>query len=166
MDYCLDQRVHLTCCFPQSTFANDGFAALGVGGVTISKTNKIAIENEVLDVSRDKINVSYDFINESDQDEDVLVMFPLPDYSASLPETHILAQGQPADFTITVDGKPVAFRTQLKAFQIDYEWKNHERIITKERDVTHILKGIGLSEQEIASFPFNTKYIAGKNGAE
>ncbi len=156
----------IACCFPQLTFANDGFAALGVGGVTISKTDKIAIKNEVLDVSYDKIHVSYDFINESDEDEDVLVMFPLPDYSALPPETYILAQGQPADFTISVDGKPVAFKTQVKALLIDYEWKNNERIITKERDVTHILKGIGLSDQEIAFFPFNTKYVSGSNGSE
>ena len=81
---------------PQPVHANDGFAALGVGGITIAKTDKIAIQKEVLDVACDTIHVSYDFINESDQDETALIMFPLPDYYASPPETYILAQGQPA----------------------------------------------------------------------
>jgi hypothetical protein len=66
--------------FPQHIYANDGFAALGVGGVTIAKTDKIAIKKEVLDISCGIIHVSYEFINESDNDEDALVLFPLPPY--------------------------------------------------------------------------------------
>jgi hypothetical protein len=141
---------------PQGVHANDGFAAQGVGGVTIAKTNNIAILKEVLDVSCDNIHVSYDFINESEQDEDAVLMFPIPDYSAAMPETYIIAQGQPADFSITVNGKPVQYKTQVKAIDIKYADKNRKLI--KEQDVTGKLKGLGLTDKEIADFPFNTEW--------
>ncbi len=53
---------------PQIVLANDGFAALGVGGITATKTDRIALKSEVLDISCDTIKVTYDFINESDRD--------------------------------------------------------------------------------------------------
>jgi hypothetical protein len=133
----------LVVCFaPQTIYANDGFAALGVGGVTLSKTDKIAIKSELLDVSCDKINVSYDFVNETNDDEDALIMFPLPPYSAELPETYIISQGQPSEFNIRVNGKEVDFDTQVRAM--------HEG-----RDITEELKDAGLTLKQIAEFPFD-----------
>lgn len=81
--------------------ANDGFSAVGTGGITIAKTDKIAIKKEVLDISYDKIHVTYDFINESDKDEEVLIMFPFPDYSAAMIEWgNSFAIGQPNNFLL------------------------------------------------------------------
>ena len=83
----------LAALAPVSGFANDGFGALSTGGVTISKTDTIALKNEVLDISCDKIHVSYDFVNESDQDEDEIVGICLPaelkKVSATTYEAHI-----------------------------------------------------------------------------
>ncbi len=155
------------CCFiPLQVIANDGVAAQGVGGVTIAKTDKIAIKSEVLDISCDSIHVSYDFINESDRDEDTLIMFPLPAYSANIPESNDYAV-QPADFTITVDGRPVRYQTQLKAVIVDFEWLDGGgKKVISEVDVTEKLKAAGLSEQEIASYRFNTRYVEGKRGED
>lgn len=155
-----------TCFIPLTVSANDGFAAVGVGGVTIAKTDAIAIKSEVLDIACDKINVSYDFINESDHDEDALIMFPLPVYSANIPESDSYAMGQPADFTITVDGKPVEYQTQVKAILVEAKWVNGEREIIKEIDVTEKLKAAGLSEKDITYFRFKSKYIQGKKGQD
>ncbi len=156
----------LACFVPLRVSANDGFAAEGVGGVTIAKTNIIAIKNEVLDVSCDRIHVSYDFVNESDHDEDAVIMFPLPDYPASYPESGGYYAGQPADFTITVDGKPVKFRTEVRALMGDIDWVDGKRKLIHEVDVTDKLKAAGLSEKEIAHFRFNTKYVKGKREEE
>jgi hypothetical protein len=71
-------------------------------------------------------------------------------------ETYIIAQGQPADFSITVNGKPVQYETQVKAIDIPYADKDHELI--KEQDVTGKLKGLGLTDKGIAEFPFNTEW--------
>lgn len=144
---------------PTHVIANDGFAALGVGGITISKTDKIAIQKEVLDISCNTIHVSYDFINESDQDETALIMFPLPDYYATPPETYILAQGQPAEFSITVDGKPVTYETQVKVIDIEYAEANGNMEKIREHDVTQKMKSLGLTDKEIAAFPFNTEWV-------
>jgi hypothetical protein len=150
---------------PLRVFANDGVAAQGVGGVTIAKTDNIAIKSEVLDISCDRIHVSYDFINESDRDEDTLIMFPLPTYPANIPEYNDYA-GQPADFTITVDGRQVKYQTEIKAVVVDYEWSGVNKKAIREVDVTDKLKAVGLSDQDIASFRFSTKYIEGKRGED
>lgn len=158
--------VVFTLLIPMRVFANDGVAAQGVGGVKIAKSDKIAIKSEVLDISCDSIHVSYDFINESDRDEDTLIMFPLPAYPANIPETNDYA-GQPADFTITVDGRPVNYQTQLKAVIVDFEWLDGGgKKVISEVDVTDKLKAAGLSEQEIATYRFNTRYVEGKQGEE
>jgi hypothetical protein len=132
----------VACLAPQNLIANDGFAALGVGGVTISKTDKIAIESEVLDISCDNIHVSYDFVNETSADEDALIMFPLPPYPAEPSESYIISHGQPSEFTIKVNGNIVSYDTQVKAIQ-------------KGSDVTEELKKAGLTLKQIAAFPFD-----------
>lgn len=160
----INTLILLACFFPLQASANDGFAAEGVGGVTIAKTDKIAIQKEVLDISCDRIHVSYDFINESDHDEDAVIMFPLPDYPAYHPNSGGVYAGEPNNFTITVDGKPVQFRTEVRALTGDIVWVNGRQILTKEVDVTNRLKAAGLSEKEIAHFRFETKYIRGERG--
>jgi hypothetical protein len=131
---------------PLNVFANDGFAALGVGGVTIAKTDKIAIKSEVLDISCDNIQVSYDFINESSQDEDAVIMFPLPPYPANPSESNIISHGQPSGFAIKINGKTITYDTQVKATQ-------------KGRDVTQDLRSAGLTIEQIARFPFDETLI-------
>lgn len=133
--------------FPRQVVANDGFGALGIGGVTLSKTDSIAIQQETLDISCDNIKVTYDFVNESSKDEIATIMFPLPAYNANPPESGVIAHGQPHGFTIKVDGKPVTYRTEVKATN------------DRGQDVTSILKSVGLTDKQIASFPFDETLI-------
>jgi len=100
-----------------SNFAegNDGFAALGVGGIVISKTDAIAMDREILDIAYDKIKVKYDFINESDKDITSSVMFPLPTYPANPSESGIISHGQPSGFSIKSNGQAVSYRTKVIA---------------------------------------------------
>jgi hypothetical protein len=48
--------------------ADDGFSELGAGGLVFSKTNAISMEKEVLQISPDRINVSYEFRNLTSRD--------------------------------------------------------------------------------------------------
>jgi hypothetical protein len=127
---------------PQWSYANDGFAASGVGGIVLSKTDSIAIKKEILDISYEKIHVSYDFINESDKNLVVIVMFPLPKYPASPNESGVIAHGQPSSFMIKMNGKPVTYETEVKA-------------TSGGKDVTEDLKSVGFTPKQIASFPFD-----------
>jgi hypothetical protein len=127
---------------PLNVHANDGFAALGAGGVTISRSDMVALKREVLDISCDEIHVSYDFVNESGRDEEALVMFPLPPYPADFSESNVISHGQPSGFTIKVDGRIVTYDTEVKATH-------------KGRDVTEALKAAGLTPQQIARLPFD-----------
>jgi hypothetical protein len=159
--------VLLLLCAPCIASANDGFSAVGIGGITIAKTDKIAIKKEVLDISYEQIHVAYDFINESDKDEEALIMFPFPDYSAGMIESgNSFAIGQPDNFSVTVDGKSVEYQMQLKALIVDEQWENGERKVLKETDVTDKLHAAGLTDEEIAGIRFKSKYIYGENGEE
>lgn len=89
--------------------ANDGPAiAVPAGGITFQKTDAIAMETEDLSISQDRVSVAYTFRNLTDKDVTVTVAFPLPIYRIFEFED---AQPGYRDFTVTVDGKPVAYET-------------------------------------------------------
>jgi hypothetical protein len=132
----------MLCCMPRGVFANDGFAALGVGGIALSKTDAIALKSEVLNISCDMITVNYEFLNESSQDVDAIIIFPLPPYPAFPAQSHQISHGEPSEFAITVNGKAVSFDTELKA-------------ILNGRDVTEELTALGITRKQIAHFPFD-----------
>lgn len=124
--------------FPTAVLANDGIAAVGVGGIVFGKTDAIAMKKEVLTISYDKISVDYEFLNESAKDVEETIVFPLPPYPAVLlpSDAHY---GQPDGFSIVVDGKPVAFKSRVSA------------LTPKGKDVTAQLKKLGLSDTQIAN---------------
>ena len=129
-----------------SAAANDGFGALGAGGVVLGKTDKIAMSRELLDISCARIQVRYDFVNESDADVTTDISFPLPPYPANQNESGVIAHGQPAAFTVLVEGKPQPFRTRVRA--------KHQG-----KDVTASLREIGYDDRQIATFPFDDKLL-------
>lgn len=129
-------------------FANDGFGALGAGGIIIGKTNDIAMNKEVLDISYEKIKVNYEFVNESNHDITETIVFPLPQYKADTPENPYT--GAMPNFKILVDGNPVKFDTQVRAM------KNNI-------DITDKLRQIGFSDYQIAMFPFDGKLVSNHN---
>ena len=82
--------------------ANDGFGALGAGGIVIGHTGAIAMVSEKLSISAQYINVQYQFVNESDADITETVSFPLPPYPATPSETGVISYGTPPDFSVRV----------------------------------------------------------------
>jgi len=125
-----------------AAWGNDGFGPLGVGGVVLGHTDKVAMIEEKLRISPFAIQVSYIFENESDQDITETISFPLPPYPATPNESGVIANGQPDQFSITVDDAPVSFTT-------------HVRAVTEDgRDVTDDLKALGFSEKDIALVPY------------
>jgi len=72
----------LASMLPAMATANDGIAAVGLGGIVFGKTDAIAMKKEVLTISYDKISVDYEFLNESGKDVEETIVFPLPPYSA------------------------------------------------------------------------------------
>lgn len=131
---------------PFPSLANDGFGALGVGGLIIGKTDQVALAKEVLDVGCNLITVNYDFVNESDKDVTSLVVFPLPPYPATPHESGVISHGQPFGFKVEVNGQPVNFETKVRA-------------TLDGKDVTDTLRSAGFSDKQIASFPFDTSLL-------
>ncbi|WP_028101411.1 DUF4424 family protein [Pseudoduganella violaceinigra] len=125
---------------PNFALANDGIAAVGVGGIVFGKTDVIAMKKEVLNISHNLISVDYEFLNESASEVEETIVFPLPPYTAAQQgsETYY---GQPDGFSIRVDGKPVAFTSRMVARSPD------------GTDITAQLKKLGLSNRQIAYTP-------------
>lgn len=127
-------------------FANDGVGHVAVGGIILGKSDRIAMQREVLEVGWKQIQVEYDFLNESDTDVTESIVFPLPPYGSDGDVTEVYA-GQPNGFQLEVDGKPVAFQTHLEATLRDPETR-------KTTMVTPLLRSAGLSDRQIALFPW------------
>ncbi|MBX9902307.1 MAG: DUF4424 domain-containing protein [Burkholderiaceae bacterium] len=142
MKFAISVIVMMFCC--SFSNANDGIAAVGVGGIVMKMTDAVALKKEVLSVSHDKISVEYEFLNESSTDVDEMIFFPLPEYTADFHGSKEYA-GQPSHFIVQVDGKEVKFKTLIVA-KID------------GNDVTNELKKLGLSNEQIAYFPSFTLF--------
>lgn len=134
---------------PCLLLANDGFGALGAGGIIIGKTNDIAMAKEVLDIGYDKIKVDYEFVNESNHDITETIVFPLPPYmDGSMSDAD---QRTIRDFTVTVNGKTVKFKKRVRAVSF----------VTK-LDITQKLKRIGFSDDDIIEALFNDSELLNK----
>jgi hypothetical protein len=132
---------------PTGTQANDGIGQVGVGGViAYGKNDKVAMRKEVLEISPELVNVKYEFVNESNKDVTLPVVFPLPRYGTFLPSPSWY--GQPAGFVLRVNGQPMPFRTHVRAVRRDMSGKT-----MTEQDVTAALRKAGLSDEQIALLP-------------
>jgi len=110
--------------------ANDSSAAIGIGGLELTRNDAVSMDAEDLYLSRDEVRVRYRFTNRSDRDVTLLVSFPVPAVPRDLPD--YLGDRPPPDygalgFRTTVDGAPV---------MLDYV----ERAEIDGRDVTQRLK--------------------------
>jgi hypothetical protein len=137
------QRAAWVCVFlgaiPGFAWANDGVGAVAAGGIVLGKTDVIAMKKEVLEISWDRVSVDYDFVNESDGDRKEIVLFPLPAYEPDCGHSAKYYGGEPEEFSVTVDGKAVAYNTLIQA-------------TLDGKDVTAVLRKIGLSDAQIAWF--------------
>ncbi|BCW86990.1 hypothetical protein sos41_01160 [Alphaproteobacteria bacterium SO-S41] len=143
--------------------ANDGFAGITATGLEFSKTDDIAMQSEDLKIGIDQISVDYVFKNTSAADVSGTIAFPMPPIAVSLftfSPTNMkpadLDKENPLDFTATVDGKPVALKTDRRAYapipepeQADPNAPYVPPPASKEydapgEDITELLTGMGV----------------------
>lgn len=104
--------------------ANDTVAELGIGGLTFVKSANLEMVSEDLFVSVDEIRVTYQFRNNADTDEHVLVAFPMPDITGSFDFMVSIPTDDPENFfgfATTFEGKPVDATLHQYAFAADIE---------------------------------------------
>ena len=126
----------LLAILPSAALADDSSAALGAGGLELTKSAQIRMAAEDLAISPDSVHIRYAFLNDSNKDIDTLVAFPLPDIDAyefwGSPIGKITADPVNfVDFKVSADGRPVSFKTEQKAMHAG-------------RDVTAMVKAAGL----------------------
>jgi Domain of unknown function (DUF4424) len=133
--------------------ANDGFGGLSATGLTFGQTDAVAMVEEDLYISLEKITVDYLFRNTSGSDVTGEVIFPLPPISVystydsmmNLPED--LTREDLLNFTATVDGQPVTVTIDRIAV-LEAPWeegrKPSEQYDTPGQDVTALLAKLGI----------------------
>lgn len=90
--------------------ANDSTAVLGAGGVELTASDKIVMEEETLFLSPEKVRVHYVFRNDGDNDITTRVAFPLPvvafgpDDNLALPD---FEHENFVGFTVTADHQKI-----------------------------------------------------------
>jgi hypothetical protein len=116
--------------------ADDSSAALGMGGIVLTKSADIRMASEDLTLGPDRVSVHYVFVNDGPKDIDTIVAFPLPDidvqefYYSPLGTTRN-ATPNFVGFALTVDGKRVAATPE-------------EHAVYEGRDVTALIRAAGL----------------------
>jgi hypothetical protein len=112
------------------TLANDSTAAIGIGGLTLTRSEAIRLDQEELFISREQVRVNYVFTNTTDRDIETLVASPLPDIVHS-PVNRVPDYERELNFRTVVDGQPA----RLELLQ---------RASFKGQDITARLRGLGL----------------------
>jgi Domain of unknown function (DUF4424) len=103
---------------PVPARANDSAAELSIGGLRFTTTDAVAMDNETLKISLDRINVEYRFSNISGKPVNLTVGFPLPDIDLSEADNIMLPSADPVnfvDFKTTIDGQPAALSIDQRA---------------------------------------------------
>ncbi len=116
----------LLAAVAQPALANDSTAELGLGGLTLTKSDAIVMQSEDLFISEEKVTVDYVFLNTSAADIETVVAFPLPDIENGIEKPAYDFTGE-LGFRTLVDGKPADLTLTQTA-------------VLKGRDVTERLK--------------------------
>ena len=94
---------------------DDSAAAVGAGGLVARRETRVAMAKEVLKISPSKVVVDYDFWNDTDEDVTTEVAFPIPPYEHG-PDEWPAEKTSFSDFRLTVDGEPVKYQAESRAF--------------------------------------------------
>lgn len=125
--------------YSNSCLANDSIARVGIGGLTLLKSDSIRMVEETLTISTSNIKVHYRFLNESKQDIKTVVAFPMPEFGydpgfSNWDSNRKLYRW--GDFSIQSEGKHIAPYSNRAA-------------VYEGRDITEGLRNIGLSDNQI-----------------
>jgi hypothetical protein len=102
-------------------FANDSVAELGTGGLILSRTDAVSMLSENLSISASKVDVDYVFRNQTDQDVEAIVAFPMPDIAGSVYDRPSIPDQESDNFLgfeVIVDGKSIKPELQQKAIAV------------------------------------------------
>lgn len=109
------------CALPVAALANDSMATLGAGGLTFLTNDKVEMASEDLSISTEQVKVVYEFKSKSDQDQRVLVAFPMPDITGDGDFMASIPTDDPENifgFQTTFDGQPVDATLHQYAFAV------------------------------------------------
>jgi hypothetical protein len=107
-----------------AAFANDSAAELSIGGLQFTRSPNVEMRSEDLKISLDRVSVRYEFVNTSAAPVILTVAFPLPDIDLSEGESISFPANDPlnfVEFETKVDGSPIKFKTDQRAFIGDKE---------------------------------------------
>jgi hypothetical protein len=93
--------------------ANDGAAEVAVGGIQLRNERRVAMRKERLVVALKKVEVEYEFVNESPGDVTTEIAFPIPDYAFSYDGGW---RASFDEFRAWVDGREIGVATEVRAF--------------------------------------------------
>lgn len=105
---------------PAIVSANDAAVETGIGGILqIQRQEDVAMLSEVLVISERLVGVEYEFKNLSHHPITTEIAFPVPPFTYPWEDIH---QNRTFDdFQVLVDGKNVAYDTEVRAFVDDKE---------------------------------------------
>lgn len=100
--------------------ANDSSAELRTGGLVLTRSDAIEMDEEDLFVSPEEIRVRYRFVNRGAQPVTLRVAFPMPDVSVEGPDENISLPTENADnllaFSTRANGASVKAEVEQKVF--------------------------------------------------
>ncbi len=126
------QAIALFCCFVPIARANDGAVERTPSGLVFKKIDSVSIDKEVLVISRNKVEVSYEFRNNADKDVDTDVAFPIPNYNYV--EMNVTADPAFDDFMVQVNGKQIKYEVAAKAL---LKGKDYTKLLTDKGITVH-----------------------------
>lgn len=106
-------------------WCDDSAASIGAGGLVSRRETRVVMAKEILKISLSRVQVDYDFRNDTDQDVTTEVAFPIPSYTNG-PDEWPAEQASFSDFVLTVNNRPVKYKIEARAY-------------LKGREVTSIL---------------------------
>lgn len=114
--------------------------------VALGGTDAVAMRKEVLEIGTSRIDVAYEFVNETDVLVTLPMVFPLPEYGGQSEPDDDFRGEQPANFSLLIDGLASPFASHVSAlFKADDS--------TALVDVTAVLRETGLDDAQIALLP-------------
>lgn len=144
----------LIASFLTPASANDGFMGLPAGGLTLQKSEAIAMLEEDLYLSLDEIRVDYRFRNESASPVTAQIGFPMPGLPVAVNfdaetgyDMREVKDLELLKFETRVEGKAVTSRPVVRAYVFSKvnEWDRQDRFgFTNATDVTAELNAAGV----------------------
>jgi hypothetical protein len=144
-----------------AALANDSAAELSIGGLQFTKSPNVEMRSEDLKISLDRVSVRYEFVNTSAAPVTLTVAFPLPDIDLAEGESISFPANDPlnfVEFETRVDGSPIKFNTEQRAFIGDKE------VSAELRELKVPLLPLGAQQFRPQDLPAATRTRMASNG--